>query len=338
MSIRHPDARAARALTPARRLLARCAVAVAAATAAWSAHAADSWPSKPIQLIVPFAPGGTTDVLARLVAEGLTQRLHQSVIVENKPGAGANIGASMVAHAAPDGYTLLLATPGPLAINANIYKQLSFDPEKDFAPVAYLADVPNVILAYPGTGLKNMQDLIAYAKAHPGKLNWASPGVGSTAHIELELLKQMTGVDIVHVPYKGASQVSADLVAGHVELAGDNLPTALGYIQSGKEVALGVTSAQVLDVLPNVQPVSATVPGYLLLSWFAIVAPAGTPEAVVRRLNTEVDGILDQPAMREKFHALGAIPVGGAPDRLARQISAEQARYRKLLPNAKEQD
>ncbi len=316
------------------------ALACAALTAipATAAQAADAWPARPIQLIVPFAPGGTTDVLARLVAEGLTKRLKQSVIVENKPGAGANIGAATVAHAAPDGYTLLLATPGPLAINANIYKKLNFDPEKDFAPVAYVADVPNVILAYPGTGLKNVQDLIDYAKAHPGKLNWASPGVGSTAHIELELLKQMTGVDIVHVPFKGASQVSADLIAGHVELAGDNVPTALGYINSGKEIALGVTSDKELDVLPGVKPVGATVPGYLLLSWFAIVAPAGTPPAVVSRLNKEVDTIVNDAAMRDKFHTLGAIPVGGPPEKLARQITSEQARYRKLLPNAKEQD
>ncbi|OWT73788.1 MULTISPECIES: tripartite tricarboxylate transporter substrate binding protein [unclassified Achromobacter] len=336
MAIQHSDSPTAPSRLPARRFLALCALAVAAV--AGPAHAADPWPSRPIQLIVPFAPGGTTDVLARLVAEGLTKRLNQSVIVENKPGAGANIGAAMVAHAAPDGYTLLLATPGPLAINANIYKRLNFDPEKDFAPVAYVADVPNVILAYPGTGLKNMRDLIDYAKAHPGKLNWASPGVGSTAHIELEVLKQMTGVDIVHVPFKGASQVSADLIAGHVELAGDNLPTALGYIKSGKEVALGVTSEKAQDVLPGVQPVGATVPGYAVLSWFAVVAPAGTPTAVVQKLNTEVNAIIGEPAMRDKFQSLGAIPVGGPPDKLARQIGAEQERYRKLLPNSKEQD
>jgi tripartite-type tricarboxylate transporter receptor subunit TctC len=300
------------------------------------AAAADTWPSKPIELIVPFAPGGTTDLLARLVAEGLSKGLKQNVIVDNKPGAGANIGAAYVARAAPDGYTLLLGTPGPLAINPHVYKDMPFDPARDFAAVSYVADVPNVILAYPGTGFKNMQDLIAAAKAHPGELNWGSPGVGSTGHIQLELLKQLAGVNIEHVPFKGAAQASADLVAGHIQLSGDNVPTALGYIRSGKEVALGVASEHELEVLPGVRPVGETVPGYLLPSWFVIVAPAGTPKAVTERIAAVIDAYEKEPATLEKFRALGAIAVGGPPERLAKQLQSEQVRYGKLLANMKD--
>src|SRR5690606_5318044 len=249
------------------KFLAWPAAAVAAlALGAQPAYAADNWPTKPIVLIVPFAAGGTTDLLARLVADGLSKGLKQNVVVENKPGAGANIGAAEVARAAPDGYTLLMGTPGPLAINPYVYSQMPFDSAKDFTAVSYVADVPNVILANPATGLKNIPDLLARAKEKPGQLNWGSPGVGSTGHIQLELLKQLSGVDIAHVPYKGASQASADLIAGHIELAGDNVPTALANIRAGKLVALGVASSDELEVLPGVRPVREAVPGYLLPS------------------------------------------------------------------------
>src|SRR5690606_13205401 len=194
-----------------------------------------------------------TDLLARLVADGLSKGLKQNVIVENKPGAGANIGAAEVARAQPDGYTLLMGTPGPLAINPYIYPSMPFDPGKDFAAVSYVADVPNVILANPATGLKNIKDLLAQAKARPGMLNWGSPGVGSTGHIQLELLKQLSGVDIAHVPYKGASQASADLIAGHIQLVGDSVSTALEDIRGGELVAVGVAWNDALVVLQGVR-------------------------------------------------------------------------------------
>ncbi|AKQ55004.1 tripartite tricarboxylate transporter substrate binding protein [Bordetella hinzii] len=300
-----------------------------------AAQAAPPWPAGPVKLVVPFAAGGTTDLLARIVAEGLSKGLEQTVIVENKPGAGANIGAAEVARAAPDGYTLLMGTPGPLAINPYIYPKMSFDPARDFAAVSYVADVPNVILTHPASGIKDIPDLLARARREPGKLNWGSPGVGSTGHIALELLKQLAKVDISHVPYKGASQASADLLAGHIELAGDNVPTALENVRAGKLVALGVASQQEIEVLPGVRPVGQTVPGYLLPSWFVIVAPAGTPQPVVDRIAATIDAFERQPATVEKFRALGAVPVGGKPERLAAHLKAEQARYGELLKDMK---
>lgn len=309
------------------------AIAATLALNAPVALAADNWPAKPIQLIVPFGPGGTTDLLARLVAEGISKELKQNVIVQNKPGAGANIGAAEVARAAPDGYTLLMGTPGPLAINPYIYPDMPFDPAKAFAAVSYVADVPNVIVANPGSGLKNMRDVLERAKAEPGKLNWGSPGVGSTGHIQLELLKQLSGVDISHVPYKGAAQATTDLIAGHIQLAGDNVPTALENIRAGKTLAIGVASDKPLDVLPGVEPVKNTVPGYVLPSWFVIVAPAGTPPAVTARIAQAIDDFEKQPATIERFRAMGAVPVGGPPERLATHLKSEQARYADVLKN-----
>ncbi len=303
------------------------------ALASAPAAAADAWPSKPIELIVPFGAGGTTDVLGRLVAEGLGKRLGQTVIVQNRPGAGANIGAAEVARAKPDGYTLLMGTPGPLAINPHIYPNLSFDPAKDFTAVSYVADVPNVILANPATGFKNMGDLLEAARKRPGELDWGSPGVGSTGHIQLELLKQLSGVDIAHVPYKGAAQATTDLIAGHIQLAGDNVPTALENIRAGKVVALGVASTEELAVLPGVRPVGETVPGYVLPSWFVVVAPAGTPKEIVDRISKEIDAFEREPATLERFKALGAVPVGGPAERLAEHLRAEQARYAEVMKN-----
>ena len=296
-----------------------------------SASAADAWPSRPIRMVIPFAPGGTTDLLGRLVAEGLRKSLGQSVIVENKAGAGGNLGAGEVARAQPDGYTLMMGTPGPLAINPYVYANVSFRPEKDFAAVSHVADVPNVILTNPATGFKNMADLLAAAKARPGQLNWGSPGVGSTGHIQLELLKQLANVDIAHVPYKGASQAATDLLAGHIQLSGDNVPTALDLIRSGKLVALGVASERELQVLPGVAPVGATVPGYLLSSWFVVVAPAGTPKPIIDRISAVIDAYLKQPETAERLRTLGAIPVGGPAERLAEHLKSEQARFRDVI-------
>lgn len=298
---------------------------------AFPVSAADEWPARPIRIVVPFAPGGTTDLLGRLVAEGLRKSLGQSVLVENKAGAGGNLGAAEVARAQPDGYTLMMGTPGPLAINPHVYANVSFRPEKDFAAVSYLADVPNVILTSPATGFKNIADLLAAARARPGQLNWGSPGVGSTGHIQLELLKQLANVDIVHVPYKGASQASTDLLAGQIQLSADNVPTAVDLIRSGKLIALGVASQAELPVLPGVAPVRASVPGYVLNSWFVVVAPAGTPKPIVDRISTAIDAYLKQPEAAERLRTLGAIPVGGPPERLAEHLKSEQARYRDVI-------
>jgi tripartite-type tricarboxylate transporter receptor subunit TctC len=298
---------------------------------AFSAGAQEQWPAKPLRLVVPFAPGGTTDLLGRLVAEGLSRSFSQTVVVDNKSGAGGNIGAAEVARAKPDGYTLMMGTPGPLAINPYVYANVSYRPEKDFTAVSYVAQVPNVVLANPGSGFKNIVDLLAAARAKPRQLNWGSPGVGSTGHIMLELLRQMANVDITHVPYKGAAPATNDLLAGHIQLSGNNLPTAIEHIRSGRLVALGVASEQELPVLPGVAPVGATVPGYLLPSWFVIVAPAGMPTAIVDRLSTAIDTLLKDPATAARLRTVGAIPVGGPASQLAEHLKAEQARYRDVL-------
>ncbi|WP_447922512.1 Bug family tripartite tricarboxylate transporter substrate binding protein [Achromobacter aegrifaciens] len=303
--------------------------AVAALGVAGTAGAA--WPEQPVRLVVPFAAGGTTDLLGRLMAEGLGAELGQSVVVVNKAGAGGSLGASEVAHAQADGYTLLLGTPGTQIINAYVYKKIGYDPVKDFAPVAYVAQVPNVVLTHPGSGLKTMDDLLRTASAEPGRLNWGSPGVGSSGHLALEMIKRMGKVDIRHVPYKGASQANNDLLGGQIDLSADNLPTALPLIKAGKLVALGVTSAQPVPAAPGVAAIAQTVPGFELTSWFVVMAPAGTPQPVVDKLNAAAQRVLDSPAMRERLAALAAQPVGGTPQALAQHLQTEREKYRVLI-------
>jgi tripartite-type tricarboxylate transporter receptor subunit TctC len=312
-----------------RGAIALLAIAVALAPAA--AQSPQPWPSRPLRIVVPFAPGGTTDLIGRMVAEGLSQALGQPVVVENKAGAGGNVGAAEVARAAPDGYTFMLGTPGPLAINRLVYANTSFQAEKDFVAVSYVADVPNVVLANPGTGFKDMEDMLAAARARPGQMNWGSPGVGSTGHIALEMLKQQAKVDIAHVPYKGASQATADLLGGQIQLSGDNVPTALPHVRAGKLVALGVMGDRELPALPGVKPVAATVPGFTLNSWFVVVAPAATPKAIVERTSAAIDAYIKQPEVAAKLRDLGAIPVGGPPERLAAHLAAEQKRFADVI-------
>ena len=304
---------------------------VAAIAPSASAQSTDAWPTRSLRIVVPFAPGGTTDLIARMVAEGLSQSLGQTVIVENKAGAGGNLGAAEVARAAPDGYTLLMGTPGPLAINRFVYANTPFQADKDFAAVSYVANVPNVVLANPATGFANMEDMLAAARARPGQLNWGSPGVGSTGHIALEMLKQQAKVDIAHVPYKGASQATADLLGGQIQLSGDNVPTALPYVRAGKLVALGVMGDGALPALPGVAPVSAAVPGFSLDSWFVIVAPAATPKAIVDRISAAIDAYIKQPAVAARLRDLGAIPIGGPPARLASHLATEQKRFADVI-------
>jgi len=300
------------------------------------AHAAApaAWPDKPLRLVVPFAAGGTTDLLGRLVAEGLRQELGQSVVVVNKAGAGGSLGAAEVVRATPDGYTLLLGTPGTQVINAFVYKNIGYDPQKDFAPVAYLAQVPNVVLTNPGTGLKSMADLMRAARARPGALHWGTPGVGSSGHLALELVKRMGRVEIGHVPYKGTSQANSDLLGGQIELSVDNLPTALPLIKSGQLVALGVTSKDAVAAVPGVAPIAATLPGFELTSWFVLMAPAGTPQPVVAILNGAVERVLRNPRVRQRLEELAAQPMGGPPEALARHLQAERDKVRQLVEGA----
>ena len=305
-------------------------VAVIAGLAPGAVSAQD-WPAKPVRVVVPFAAGGTTDITARLIAEQLTQGLKQSFIVENKGGAGGNIGATEVARAAPDGYTFLMGTPGTQAINQFLYPKMPYDTLKDFAPVSFVVRVPNVLVVHPGVGVKAIAELIAKAKARPGGMSYGTPGNGSTGHLSTELFKSRAGIFVTHIPYRGSGPMLLDLMAGQIEMAIDNLPSALPHIRSGKLVALGVTSAQRNSQLPEVPTIASALPGYVAESWFVLVAPAGTPPTIVSRLSTEVDRILRKPEVIERFKGLGAEPVGGTPDQLAQFIVGETRKWQQVV-------
>ncbi|HET7670328.1 MAG TPA: tripartite tricarboxylate transporter substrate binding protein [Burkholderiales bacterium] len=291
---------------------------------------AQQWPAKQVRFVVPFAPGGTTDILARLLGQQLSESFGQPFVIDNRAGAGGNIGAAEVAKAAPDGYTIMMGTPGTQAINQFIYTKMPYNTEKDFAPVSFVARVPNVLVVHPSVPAKSLQELVSHARANPNKLNSASPGAGTTGHLSLELFKKLTGVQIQHVPYKGSGPALNDLIGGQVHMTIDNLPSALPHIQSGKLVALGVTTDQKVAVLPEVPTVASVVPGYEASSWFVVMAPAGTPEPIVTRLSGEIDKILKKPAVLERMKQLGADPVGGTPQQLAKHLASETNKWREV--------
>lgn len=307
--------------------------AIAAGLAIFSAAAMaqGDYPSRAVRVIVPFAPGGTTDILARLMAAEFQQAFKQPFTVENRAGAGGNVGAAETAKSAPDGYTIMLGTPGTQSINQLLYARMPYDSAKDFAPVVYVARVPNVLVVHPSLAVKTVPELIALLRARPGQLNYATPGSGSTGHLSTELFKALTKTFIVHIPYKGSGPALQDLMAGQVQMTIDNLPSALPFIKSGRLVALAVTSALRADVLPDVPTLGSVVPGYEASSWFVLVAPAGTPEAAIARLNGEANRIMQQREMKERFAGLGADPVGGSPADLARHIAAETEKWRKVV-------
>ena len=314
-------------------LRALAAAALAAALAVTPAFAqAPAYPTKPIRIVVPFPPGGATDILARAVAQHLTEVWGQSVIVDNRPGAGGNIGAELVAKATPDGYTLLMGTVGTHAINASLYSKMPYDHVKDFAPIILVAAVPNVLEVNPALPVNSVTELIAYAKANPGKLNFASSGNGTSIHLSGELFKVMAGVDMTHVPYKGSAPALQDLIAGQVQLMFDNLPPSLPQIKAGKLRALAVTSATRAPALPDVPTVAeAGLPGFEASSWFGVLAPAGTPPAIVAKLNAEIARWLATPEAKEKLLAQGANAAGGAPDDFARHIASETTKWAKVV-------
>ncbi|MFO1316482.1 MAG: tripartite tricarboxylate transporter substrate binding protein [Burkholderiales bacterium] len=311
----------------------RAAAAVAVAALAALAHAQAPYPAKPIRIVVPFPAGGTTDILARAVAQKLTEATGQSAVVDNRPGAGGNIGAELVAKSAPDGYTLLMGTVGTHAINASLYPKMPYDHVRDFAPVILVAGVPNVLVVNPSVPANSVQELIAYMKANPGKVNFASSGAGTSIHLAGELFKTMTGVQMTHVPYKGSAPALADLVGGQVQIMFDNLPSALPQIKAGRLRALAVTSAQRSSALPDVPTVAESgIPGFEASSWFGLLAPAGTPKEVVAKLNGEVAKWLATPEAKEKLAAQGAIVAAGlAPDDFVRHIAAETTKWQKVV-------
>ncbi|MEI7565335.1 MAG: tripartite tricarboxylate transporter substrate binding protein [Burkholderiaceae bacterium] len=296
------------------------------------ATAAD-YPEKPIKWIVPYPPAGTTDVLARIVAQPLTQLLGQNVLVENKPGAGNNIGTEFVIKSAPDGYTMLLVNPAN-GINATLYKTLNYNFIRDIAPVAGIVRTPNVMVVPPSLPVKTVAEFIAYCKANPGKVNMASSGSGTSVHLSGELFKSMTGCNMLHVPYKGAGPALVDLMAGQVQVLFDNLPSSAGHIKSGNLRALAVTSAARDPSLPNVPTVAETVPGYEATAWFGIGMPKGSPRAAIDRVNADVNRILADPKMRERLAELGGVPIPGTPEDFGRIIAAETQKWEKVVKSS----
>jgi len=315
------------------RVLALFAIVATAIAAPFTfAQGAANYPAKPMRLVVPFPAGGTTDILARAVAQRLSEAWGQQVIVDNRPGAGGNIGSDLVAKAKPDGYTLLMGTVGTHAINPSLYRNMPYDHVKDFAPVILVAGVPNVLVVNPALPVHSVPELIAYAKANPGKLNFASSGNGTSIHLSGELFKAMTGVEMTHVPYKGSAPALTDLIGGQVQLMFDNLPSSLPFIKAGKLRALAVTSGARAAALPDLPTLAESgLPGFEASSWFGVLAPAGTSRDIVAKLNGAIAGWLASPEAKEKLLAQGAIAAGGTPEDFARHIGAETSKWAKVV-------
>ena len=301
----------------------------ALAVAGAPARAAD-YPTRPVKWVVPYPPAGTTDVLARIVAQWLTEKLGQPFVVENRPGAGNNLGTEAVINSPADGYTMLLVNPAN-GINATLYKDLKFNFIRDIAPVAGIVRTPNVMEVTAAFPAKTVAEFITYCKANPGKINMASSGSGTSVHLSGELFKSMTGCDMLHVPYKGAGPALTDLIGGQVHVMFDNLPSSAGHIRSGKLRALGVTSEGREPSLPGVQAIGETVAGYEATAWFGIGMPKGTPKDVIEKVNAEVNRALADPKMRERLAELGGKPIPGTPDDFGRTIAAETAKWEKVV-------
>jgi len=315
------------------RFVASFATTALAALAIFSAHAkAESYPSKPIRFVVAFPPGGGTDIIARSIAQKLAERLAQQVLVDNRPGAGGNIGTDIVAKSAPDGYTLLMGSAGPLAINASLFATMPFDPVRDLAPVTLAASTPNVLVVHPSLKVTTVKDLIALARAKPGAINFASSGHGTPAHLAGELFGSMAGVKLVHVPYKGAAPALADLLGGQVQIMFSTMPPALPHVRDGKLRALAVTSAKRSPAMPELPTVDeAALPGFEANTWHGVVLPAGAQAAIVARLNREIVAILHMPDVVERLSNQGAEPVGSTPEEFAAYIKSETVKWAKVV-------
>ena len=315
---------------PIPRLL--CAFAALAISCGATFAQSQPYPQRTVKLVVGFPPGGGVDIIARSISQALSERLGQTVIVENKPGAGGNIAAEQVARAPADGYTLLVSAVSSLAISASLYKTPRYDLLKDLTPVAVVASVPNVLVVNPSVKAANVKELIAYAKANPGKVNFGSAGSGTTVHFAGELFKSMAGIDMVHVPYKGAAPAMADLLGGQVQVMFDFLSAASPQIKSGKLRALGVTSTTRSPVLPGVPTIAeAGLPGYSVLGSFGVMAPAGTPDEVVMRLNRDIATVVNLPEVKQHLISYAATPEQQSPAEFAQVLKAEVAKWAKIV-------
>jgi tripartite-type tricarboxylate transporter receptor subunit TctC len=301
-----------------------------------TAASAQPWPQKPVRIIVPFAPGGASDLMPRLVGEKLSAAWNQPVVIENRPGAAGNIGMEAGAKSPPDGYTLLSAPNGNLVVNPHMYSKLAYDVFKDLAPVTRIAAVQNVLVVHPEVPATTVKELVALARAKPGSLNFASPGNGSQAHVAVELMKLQLGLDLVHVPYQGVGPAMKDLLGGRISLMVAQLPSALPQVKAGKLRALGVASAAPLPALPDVPTIAAAapLPGFEAVSWYALMAPAGTPKELLEKIHADTARALQLPEVRERLAGMGAEPSGESPAELAARIKSEYDRWGEVVRKA----
>jgi|ERR1043166_7665579 tripartite-type tricarboxylate transporter receptor subunit TctC len=296
---------------------------------------AQNFPSKPVRIIVPFATGASGDTVSRIIGPKLGEALGQSIVVDNRPGGGGVVGAEVVAKSAPDGYTMLLGSPGPLALNPHLMPNIPYDATRDFSPVILIAMVPSILLVTPALPVKSVKELIALAKARPGQLNYASTGSGSAPHLAGELFKLLTHTDIVHIPYRGSGAANTDLIAGQVMVMFDNISSGLPYAKSGRLRGLAVTGSKRSALIPSLPTmVEAGVPGYEAGSWNALVVPAGTPKEIITRLNAEIVKVLSIPEVRERITGLGTEVVGGTPEQLGAFLQQEYAKWGRTIKSA----
>ena len=296
---------------------------------------AQSYPSKSIRYVVPYAPGGSTDIVARVLALKLSEAMGQQVVVDNRPGAGGAIGADIVAKSPPDGYTMVTAVTSIMAINQFLYRKLPYDPEKDFAPVTQVGSLPLILVIHPSLPAKNVREFIAIAKAKPGQLNYGSSGVGTATHMTTELFKAMAGVDLVHIPYKGSGQVMGDVIGGQLALIFDQIVSSLPHVQGGKLRMLAITSAKRFPSLPDLPTIAESgVPGYESISWAGVAVPAGTPKEIVARLHAEIVKVLAMPDIRERFLRDGIETIGSTPEQFSEHIRRERIKWAKVVKDS----
>lgn len=309
-------------------------ILLALAALAPLAAAQQAYPNKPVRIIVPYPPGGTADIVGRTIAEKLSGTWGQSVIVENRAGAGGTIGVDAAAKSAPDGYTMVLGVTGPLTIVPSINPQLPYDPLRDLLPITLVAAVPSVIAVHPSVPARDLRELIALAKSQPGKLSFASAGTGTSVHIAGELLKAMAGVDILHVPYKGGAPALNDVMGGQVSMIIENMPQLLPHVRAGKIRALAVTTRERSAVLPDLPAVAEVLPGYEATTWFGLLAPAGTPQDIVRKVQADVAKIVALPGVKERLASLGAEVIASTPEAFAAHLRSELLRFAKVIKDA----
>ncbi|MCX7200489.1 MAG: tripartite tricarboxylate transporter substrate binding protein [Proteobacteria bacterium] len=318
-----------------KRAAGRSPIAFAAFALLLSVNSLAQSPGQPMRLVVPFPPGGTADLLGRLVAQRLGDALKTTVVIDNRVGAGGSVGAEVVAKAPADGTTLLLGNASTHAINQWLYKRIGYDPIKDFAPIAQVANVPLIMLVHPSLPVKSAKDLVALARKRPGQMNYASGGAGSTTHLSMELLKTLLKLDIAHIAYRGSGPALSALMAGEIPVMIELMPSALALVKAGKLEALAVTSGKRSALLPDVPTLAETVsPGYEVASWFGVIAPAGTPAATISRLNVEIVKFMATAEVRDRMLTLGAEPVTGSPDDFLKFIRAEGARWEKVVQSS----